>query len=58
MSTSLFLPIHGIIARSFSPTSSIVTVRRKGAFTHLDEKLIVANAIAAFNGVKARAGVS
>jgi hypothetical protein len=33
-------------------------VRRKGAFTHLDEKLIVANAITAFNGLKARAGVS
>jgi cytosine/adenosine deaminase-related metal-dependent hydrolase len=33
-------------------------VRRKGVFTHLDEKQIVTNAVTAFNGVKARAGVS
>lgn len=56
-------PLEAIVrsARPHNVDTVIVDgaiVRRKGVFTHLDEKQIVAGAITAFNGVKARAGVS
>ena len=56
-------PLEAIVrsARPHNVDTVIVDgaiVRRKGVFTHLDEKQIVANAITAFNGVKSRAGVS
>jgi 5-methylthioadenosine/S-adenosylhomocysteine deaminase len=56
-------PLEAIVrsARPHNVDTVIVDgaiVRRKGVFTHLDEKLIVANAVTAFNGVKGRAGVS
>jgi 5-methylthioadenosine/S-adenosylhomocysteine deaminase len=56
-------PLEAIVrsARPHNVDTVIVDgaiVRQKNVFRHLDEKLIVANAVASFDAVKARAGVS
>jgi 5-methylthioadenosine/S-adenosylhomocysteine deaminase len=56
-------PVEAIVrcGRPYNVDTVIVDgaiLRRNGKFTHLDQKQIVTNAVTAFNGVKARAGVS